>query len=78
MLQRIYEGFVAASSAGLLVGDVLVAVNGKPVPNQPTAHKYLSEANGPLELQVRYDLNPTSIQPSLTLITARSSCSALP
>ena len=43
---------VAANSGSLLVGDVLLSVNGKPVPNQPTAHRYLSEAAGALELSV--------------------------
>ena len=52
VLQRIYDGYVAANNGSLLVGDVLVSVNGNAVANQPTAHKYLSEANGALELQV--------------------------
>ena len=52
VLQRIYEGYVAATSAGLLVGDVLVSVNGKSVSSQPGAHKLLCEAVGPLELRV--------------------------
>ena len=52
VVQRIYDGYVAASSGSLLVGDVLLAVNGQVVLNQPNAHKYLSDANGGLELLV--------------------------
>ena len=52
VIQRIYDGYVAASSAALLVGDVLVAVNGKEVANQPMAYQYLAEASGPMELKV--------------------------
>jgi len=52
VLQRIYDGYVAANSAALRVGDVLVSINGTPVTTQPIAHKMLSEAAGAIELSV--------------------------
>jgi len=52
VLQRTYDGYIAANSGSLRVGDVLVAVNGENVHTQPAAHKLLSDAVGGVELQV--------------------------
>ena len=53
VIQRIYDGYVASNSAGLLVGDVLLAVNGQRAATQPIAHRYLSEAAGSIELEIQ-------------------------
>jgi len=53
VIHRIYDGYVASKSAALRVGDILLAINGKSAASQPTAHKYLTEAAGSIELSVQ-------------------------
>ena len=53
IISRLYAGYIASNSATLFVGDVLLAVNGQPIPNQETALKLLIEAVGTIEVRLQ-------------------------
>ena len=55
---RLYAGYIASNSATLFVGDVLLAVNGQPIPNQETALKLLIEAVGTIEVRLQRTQDP--------------------
>ena len=52
VVQRIYEGYVASLSAGLMIGDVILSINGVTIESAAQAHQLLTDANGAIELQV--------------------------
>ena len=58
IISRLYAGYIASNSATLFVGDVLLAVNGQPIPNQETALKLLIEAVGTIEVRLQRTQDP--------------------
>lgn len=54
VINRLFEGYLAARSASLQVGDELMMINGKPVASQASAYSIMTESQGDIELRVRH------------------------
>ncbi len=58
IISKIYPGYAAADNASFAVGDVLVAVNGSEVRDQPHALQMLLDATGDIDLKLERNPSP--------------------